>query len=229
MSRKHLLLTASAAVLASSFALTAAAQEAAPGADSELRVTAVTVTATRRAESVQDVPLNIAAVGGEQIEEQGFDELADVLAYVPGINVVDRGDVGAFRSGIQHPIRIGIGVFLHLLDGNGNGPVHDREVSREAHRVLGGGVSVSSFHRRELREDLRGVVLLRVQVGDVVHVTDGGLVTALLVGLDKAVSLGSTPEVLATINSTPGIVFTGRLESAVTASRTRKVRVPPTG
>ncbi|MBI1399789.1 TonB-dependent receptor [Hyphomonas sp.] len=91
MSRKNLLLTASAAVLVSSIALSASAQEATDSADSELRVEAVTVTATRRAESVQDIPLNIAAVGSAQIEEQGFDELADVLAYVPGINVVDRG------------------------------------------------------------------------------------------------------------------------------------------
>ena len=51
----------------------------------------IMVTATRRSETVQDVPLNIAAIGGAQIEEQGFDELADVLAYVPGINIVDRG------------------------------------------------------------------------------------------------------------------------------------------
>ncbi|WP_199564703.1 TonB-dependent receptor [Parvularcula marina] len=51
----------------------------------------IVVTATRRAETVQDVPINIAAIGGAQIEEQGFDELSDVLAYVPGINVVDRG------------------------------------------------------------------------------------------------------------------------------------------
>ncbi|MEO1656150.1 MAG: TonB-dependent receptor [Pseudomonadota bacterium] len=51
----------------------------------------IVVTATRRAESLQDVPLNIAAVTGDQIEEQGFDELADTLAYVPGINIVDRG------------------------------------------------------------------------------------------------------------------------------------------
>tara|TARA_R110000868_G_scaffold545_3_gene4038 strand:- start:9563 stop:12043 length:2481 start_codon:yes stop_codon:yes gene_type:complete len=51
----------------------------------------ITVTATRRAETVQDVPLNIAAIGGAQIEEQGFGELADVLAHVPGINIVDRG------------------------------------------------------------------------------------------------------------------------------------------
>lgn len=51
----------------------------------------VVVTASRREENVQDTPLNIAAVGGEQIEEQGFTDIADVLAYVPGINVVDRG------------------------------------------------------------------------------------------------------------------------------------------
>lgn len=51
----------------------------------------IIVTATRRSETVQDIPLNIAAIGSEQIEEQGLDELADLLAFVPGINVVDRG------------------------------------------------------------------------------------------------------------------------------------------
>ncbi|WP_295695598.1 TonB-dependent receptor [uncultured Maricaulis sp.] len=51
----------------------------------------IVVTATRRSETVQDVPLNIAAIGGDQIEEQGFEDLADALAYVPGINIVDRG------------------------------------------------------------------------------------------------------------------------------------------
>ena len=51
----------------------------------------IIVTATRRAESVQDIPLNIAAVGSEQIEEQGLTELSDLLPFVPGINIVDRG------------------------------------------------------------------------------------------------------------------------------------------
>lgn len=87
-------LNASASVIAY-LALTSAglntvsAQEA---VDEEVSVQqTIIVTATRRAESVQDIPLNIAAVGESQIEEQGFDELADTLAYVPGINVVDRG------------------------------------------------------------------------------------------------------------------------------------------
>ena len=69
-------------------ALPAMAQDA---ADEELRGDTIIVTATRRAESIQDIPLNIAAVSGDQIEEQGFDELSDTLAYIPGINVVDRG------------------------------------------------------------------------------------------------------------------------------------------
>ena len=90
MSKSSLLRQTSLVVLATGLAMGASAQEE-PSSDSELRAQTITVTATRRAESVQDIPLNIAALGGEQIEEQGFDELADVLAYVPGINVVDRG------------------------------------------------------------------------------------------------------------------------------------------
>ncbi len=51
----------------------------------------IVVTGTRRDSTVQDVPINIAAVGGAQIESLGLTELADLLSYVPGINVVDKG------------------------------------------------------------------------------------------------------------------------------------------
>ena len=86
MSKSSLLRQTSLAVLATGVALGASAQEDATS-ENELRAQTITVTATRRAESVQDIPLNIAAVGGEQIEEQGFDELSDMLSYVPGINL----------------------------------------------------------------------------------------------------------------------------------------------
>lgn len=90
--RNRFLVSGSMLALASSgllYAAPALAQE--DGEQEELRAETVIVTATRRAEGVQDIPLNIAAVGEAQIEEQGFDELADTLAFVPGINVVDRG------------------------------------------------------------------------------------------------------------------------------------------
>ena len=77
----------------------------------------IVVTATRRAESLQDVPINISAVTGAQIEEQGFDELADTLAYVPGINIVDRGG----RQGNPIIVRGLNADPLGSGDGNNNG------------------------------------------------------------------------------------------------------------
>lgn len=87
---KTKLLTSASVLLALAAAPHAIAQET-DADETEARQETVIITATRRAESVQDVPLNIAAVGADQIEKQGFTELADTLAYVPGINVVDRG------------------------------------------------------------------------------------------------------------------------------------------
>ncbi|MFK7956340.1 MAG: TonB-dependent receptor [Lysobacterales bacterium] len=51
----------------------------------------VVVTATRRSESVQDIPVNIAAIGGNQIAQQGFGDLSELVQFVPGINVIDQG------------------------------------------------------------------------------------------------------------------------------------------
>ena len=77
----------------------------------------IIVTATRRATSVQDIPLNIAAVGQEQIEEQGLTELSDLLPFVPGINIVDRGG----RQGNPVIVR-GLNVdAIGSGDGNNNG------------------------------------------------------------------------------------------------------------
>lgn len=51
----------------------------------------IIVTATRRAESVQDIPLNIAAVPAAQIEEQGFGNLTELSAFVPGLHIINQG------------------------------------------------------------------------------------------------------------------------------------------
>jgi outer membrane receptor protein involved in Fe transport len=92
MQKMRLLRTSCFAAVAAasvvSVAGVASAQEAAAPDDGR---DVVYITASRREETVQDAPINIAAVGEQQIEEQGFTELADVLAYVPGISVVDRG------------------------------------------------------------------------------------------------------------------------------------------
>jgi iron complex outermembrane receptor protein len=55
----------------------------------------IVVTATRRAENIQDVPFNIAAVGGETIREQGITNLVDISRTVPGLFVLDQGSRAA--------------------------------------------------------------------------------------------------------------------------------------
>ena len=60
-------------------------------ASAQLANDEVIVTATRRAESVQDIAVNIAAIGSAQIEQQGFDDVAELASFVPGINISDQG------------------------------------------------------------------------------------------------------------------------------------------
>ena len=49
------------------------------------------VTATRRATSVQDIPINITAIGGNEIAERRLYGLNEISYQVPGLQVIDRG------------------------------------------------------------------------------------------------------------------------------------------
>lgn len=51
----------------------------------------ILVTATRRAESIQDVPYSISALTGEQLEAAGVFNLADLTRNIPGVAFADLG------------------------------------------------------------------------------------------------------------------------------------------
>jgi len=51
----------------------------------------ITVTATRRAVSVQDIPLNISALSGGDLERQRIQNLAELTRLVPGLYLNDQG------------------------------------------------------------------------------------------------------------------------------------------
>lgn len=88
--KKQVFMLGVSALALSTVAPLAVAQDGEP-VETEARQETIMVTATRREGTVQDVPINIAAVGAAQIEEQGISELSDLLSFVPGINIVDRG------------------------------------------------------------------------------------------------------------------------------------------
>lgn len=47
----------------------------------------VIVTAQKRAEGLQDVPIAIAAMSGDKIDEQGITDLAEMTLYIPNVNI----------------------------------------------------------------------------------------------------------------------------------------------
>ena len=51
----------------------------------------VIVTATRRANAVQDIPINITAITGDAIEQQRLIGLDEISRVVPGLTMLDRG------------------------------------------------------------------------------------------------------------------------------------------
>ncbi len=51
----------------------------------------IVVTATRRATSLQDVPINISAVSAQALQDQHIDDVRDLGAVTPGLTIKDTG------------------------------------------------------------------------------------------------------------------------------------------
>ncbi|BFM14758.1 TonB-dependent receptor [Maricurvus nonylphenolicus] len=77
----------------------------------------IVVTAQKRAESLQDVPISVSAMSGDKIAEAGIPSMNDFSAYVPNFNVTSNaiGDVISIRgiqSGILASIEQSVGTFV---------------------------------------------------------------------------------------------------------------------
>jgi iron complex outermembrane recepter protein len=80
----------------------AVAQQAASAAD---QLSEITVTATRRPETLESVPYSISVVSGAQLEQTGVTDLASLSTQVPGLSLYDYG---ARLVGATAPIIRGI-------------------------------------------------------------------------------------------------------------------------
>ncbi|MCC9662094.1 TonB-dependent receptor [Pseudoalteromonas sp. MB41] len=76
----------------------------------------IEVTANRRSQSIQDVPYNISAVSGAELEDAGIVDSSELMRNVAGITVVDRGyrNSGAVNGIIIRGVNV---------DGGANGDV----------------------------------------------------------------------------------------------------------
>lgn len=80
MTFKHQIAAVSVVALSLALATSAHAQEAAPNGDTE----EIVVTATKRAESINDVPMSISAASGDELVASGVRSADDLGKIVPG-------------------------------------------------------------------------------------------------------------------------------------------------
>jgi outer membrane receptor protein involved in Fe transport len=82
----------------------------------ERNATEIVVTAQKRSERLQDVPISISVVTGEQMQQSGGSQLTDYAAYVPGLQVDNAGSPGRSTLSLRGVAPIGpsatVGIYL---------------------------------------------------------------------------------------------------------------------
>lgn len=106
----------------------------------EAQIEVISVTATRRAGTVQEVPLNITAMDNDVMAQQNISEIADVARWVPGLTVPDLGG------------RDGTPLIVRGLNTNSSGPDSD------------GGTVATYLGELPVSMDLRLVDVQRLEV-----------------------------------------------------------------
>ncbi|QNA86599.1 TonB-dependent receptor [Sphingomonas sp. So64.6b] len=101
--RRRILLSGVSIALSALLAPAALAQTASPAPEIERNDGDIVVTAQRRAENLQDVPLSVAVVGNEQLTALKFNETSDLQYLVPSVTLINAAgprNFGFFIRGI---------------------------------------------------------------------------------------------------------------------------------
>lgn len=79
----------------------------------------IVVTARKRSESLQEVPIAIKAFTAQTIEQAGIERPADFIALMPNVNIVDTANVGDTQVSIRGIVstRDAESTFAYVVDG----------------------------------------------------------------------------------------------------------------
>ncbi|MEM9690447.1 MAG: Plug domain-containing protein, partial [Pseudomonadota bacterium] len=79
----------------------------------------ITVSARKRDESLQDVPIAITAFTSDTIEKAGIERPADFIALMPNVTIVDTANVGDTQVSIRGIVstRDAESTFAYVVDG----------------------------------------------------------------------------------------------------------------
>jgi len=113
LNKKSPLLLAVLAATAATHAPTALSQE------SGFAIEEVVVTARKRAENLQEVPIAISAIDATTIERAGIERAGDYISLIPNVTLVDTANVGDTQVSIRGIVstRDAESTFAYVVDG----------------------------------------------------------------------------------------------------------------
>lgn len=168
-----------------SFSVAAMPLAAMAQSDSGALFEEITVTATKREQSIYEVPIAISAFSGDQMESKGISNLVDIGKFVPNLNVTT---FSAGHTSSANPFIRGIGLQDHLITTDPGVSVYVDGVYLG--RQVGQNWSLSNIERLEVLRGPQGTLYGRNSIGGAINIitkrpgeTEGGRV-GLTVGTE---------------------------------------------
>lgn len=89
----------------------------APSLAQNLTLEEIVVTATKRTEGLQEVPIAISVMGGEEISQKGLTKMEDLAAYMPNVHVAEASAgtqlfIRGIGSGVNYGFEQSVGTFV---------------------------------------------------------------------------------------------------------------------
>lgn len=172
--------------------LSALAASPALAADETAEVETLIVTANKRAENIQDVPMSVSAVSGDYLEKAGISNVTELARFIPSVNITQSNNNrnstvflrGIGTSGTNPGIESSVGIFIDGVYIVAAGPIQSNlqdistiEVLRGPQGTLYGRntpVGAINITSREPGQDFEAMI--NVRMGDYEDRAIGGYV-----------------------------------------------------
>jgi len=133
--------------------------------ETEEEIESITVTATKRAQVIYEVPIAISAFSGDALASQGISDLTDVGKFVPNLNVTG---FSAGHTSSSNPFIRGIGLQDHLITTDPGVSVYVDGVYLG--RQVGQNWNLSNIERIEVLRGPQGTLYGRNSIGGAINI-----------------------------------------------------------
>lgn len=133
--------------------------------EEEKKIEAITVTATKRAQVIYEVPIAMSAFSGEALAAQGITDLTDVGKFVPNLNVTG---FSAGHTSSANPFIRGIGLQDHLITTDPGVSVYVDGVYLG--RQVGQNWNLNNIERIEVLRGPQGTLYGRNSIGGAINI-----------------------------------------------------------